>query len=101
MKTLNQDKLEYWRNHIEQSKQHPDSIQAYCEANNIATSVYYKWRQRVLNLRPSKVISKKVKSAFVPVVVSSSETQSYQRTKSLPDSKWVAEVITSVIRGLL
>lgn len=44
---------------------------------------------------------KKVKSAFVPVVVSSSETQSYQRTKSLPDSKWVAEVITSVIRGLL
>ena len=42
MKTPNQDKLEYWRNHLEQSKLYPDGIQAYCEANQLAPSAYFK-----------------------------------------------------------
>jgi hypothetical protein len=106
MKTLNQEKIEYWRNHFEQSKQYPDGIQAYCRANKLATSAYYNWRQRILNLKPSKAIPKKVKSPFLPVVVSSDEVkiQSYPHQRvshQLPDSRWVAEIITNVIRGLL
>ena len=70
--------MEYWRNHLEQSKKHPEGIQAYCEAHMLAISVYYKWRQRILNLKPAKTISKKPKSPFLPVTVSAPvEIQGY------------------------
>lgn len=105
MKTSNQVKLEYWRNHLEQSKLYPDGIQAYCEANKLAISAYYKWRQRILNLNPAETISKKVKSPFLPVMITPSEfkAQSFpqQMSRQLPDSRWVAEIITNVIRGLV
>ena len=106
MKTLNNDKFEYWRNHLEQSIKYPNGVQAYCNANRLATSAYYKWRQRILNLKPLKIVSKKVKSPFLPVVVSAGEPkmQGYphqQRSHQLPNSRWVAEVIANVIRGLV
>lgn len=107
MRTSNQVKIEYWRNHLEQSKQYPEGIQAYCEANRLTPSAYYKWRRKILDLYPSKTISKKVKSPFLPVVVTSNEFngQSHpspqQLARQLPDSRWVAEIITNVIRGLL
>ena len=104
MKELNQDKIEYWRNHLEQSKKYPEGIQAYCKANKLAISNYYKWRQRLLNLPPSKIILEKTKSPFLPVTISSAtefEIQSYPQTKKIPDSRWVAEIITNVIRGLM
>ena len=103
MKEINQDKIEYWRNHLAESKKYPEGIQAYCKAHKLATSNYYKWRQRVLNLPPVKIILKKSKSPFFPVTVSSAtdfEIQSYPQTKNLPDSRWIAEIITNVIRGL-
>ena len=104
MKKLNQNKIEYWRNHLEKSKKYLQGIQAYCKANKLATSNYYKWWQRLLNLPPSKIILKKPKSPFLPVTVSSAndfEIQSYPQTKKLPDSRWVAEIITNAIRGLM
>jgi hypothetical protein len=102
MKTSDQAKFEFWRNHYEQSKLYPDGIQAYCDANKLAISVYYKWRQRILNLKSSKTILKKVKSPFLPVVAAPTELKipSYPQQR-LPDSRWVAEIITNVIRGLL
>gem|GEM_PF-4198543 len=104
MKKLNQEKIAYWRNHLEQSKIFPEGIQAYCKANKLATSSYYKWRQRFLNLPPAKINLKKPKSPFLPIAVSSAtefEIQSYPQEKKLPDSRWVAEIITNVIRGLM
>lgn len=105
MKTPNQDKLEYWRNHLDQSKLYPAGIQAYCEANKLAISVYYRWRQRILNSSSTKEISKKIKSPFSPMVVTPNgfKAQSCQQqlARQLPDSRWVAEIITNVIRGLL
>jgi hypothetical protein len=106
MKTPNQDKLEYWRNHLDKSKLYPEGIQAYCEANALAISAYYKWRRKILNLNSAKTISKKIRSPFSPVVVSSTEVKNQKFTQQsigrvLPDGKWVAEIITNVIRGLL
>lgn len=103
MKTPNQDKIEYWRNHLEQSKKYPEGIQAYCKANKLATSNYYKWRQSLLNMPPSKMSSKKIHSPFLPVVIATPEIkeQNYPQKNNLPDPRWLAEVITNVIRGLL
>lgn len=104
MKKLNQEKIAYWCNHLEQSKGYPEGIQAYCKANKLATSNYYKWRQNLLNLPPSKINFKKSKSPFLPITVTPAtefEIQSYPQTKKLPDSRWVADIITNVIRGLM
>lgn len=107
MKTHGQEKIKYWSNHFEQSKLYPEGIQSYCKANKLATSAYYKWRQRILNSKPPKPGSKKVKPSFLPVLVKSPETQMqsypqhHQSLRQLPDSRWVAEIITNVIRGLL
>ena len=104
MKKLNQDKIEYWRKHLEQSKRYPEGIQAYCKVNELAPSNYYKWRQRIFNLPPAKINLKKPKSPFLPITVTPAnefEIQSYPQTKRLPDSRWVAEIITNVIRGLM
>jgi hypothetical protein len=106
MKATSLEKIEYWRNHYEQSIIYPNGVQAYCENNKLATSAYYKWRKRILNLKPSKNITKKSISPFLPAVVTSeaSKMLSYPHQKityPLPDSKWVAEVISNVIRGLL
>ncbi len=103
MKELKQDKIEYWRKHLEQSKKYHEGIQAYCKANKLATSNYFKWRQRLLNLPQAKIL-KKPKSPFFPVTVFCTpepEIQSYPQIEKIPDSRWVAEIITNVIRGLL
>ena len=104
MKKINQVKVEYWRKHLEQSKKYPEGIQAYCKANKLTTSNYYKWRQSLLNLPPAKINLKKNKSPFLPITVSPAtgfEILTYPQTKNLPDSRWVAEIITNVIRGLM
>jgi len=104
MKLSKQKILEYWRNHVEQSKQYKDGIQAYCKDNKLTVSTYYRWSNKFLDSNSKNKISKKVKSVFLPMTVSAPELphQSYpQKNKNLPDSHWVAEIITNVIRGLL
>lgn len=105
MKFTKEESLKYWQGHIEKSKHCAVSVQSYCKANNLLESSYYYWRDKIYGKKlglKTKATSKKVKSAFLPVVVSSEqEFECYPQTKrSLPDSQWVAEVITHVIRGL-
>jgi hypothetical protein len=107
MKLLKQEQYEFWREHIIKADAYPEGQQAYRKINNLADSTYYKWRIRlfgkVKKTSPSKIKKTKPVNPFSPVVVSASQiqNQSYQQNSNLPDSKWVAEIITNVIRGLL
>ena len=96
MKTPSKEKSEFWREHILKSDQHPEGTQAYCKLNNLPDSTFYKWRIKIFG----KI--KKVKSPFLPVVISAPELrqQVYPQKNNLPDARWVAEIITQVIRGL-
>ena len=107
MKRSRSESIEFWRNHIIQAKSHPESIVRYCKANNLLESSFYYWRDKIFKEKVLKVKTKpkKVTSPFLPVVVSTTEfkTQSDEQQlnrQQLPDSKWVAAIITNVIRGL-
>ena len=96
MKTPNKEQLEFWREHILKADQYLEGKQAYCVANNLPESTFYKWRIKIFGK------NKKVKSPFLPVAVSAPELrqQACPQKNNLPDARWVAEIITNVIRGL-
>lgn len=107
MKRSKSESIEFWRHHINQAKSQPKSIVRYCKANNLLESSFYYWRDKIFAERVLKPETrrKKVSSAFLPVVVSPPELkmqsdQHESKPRQLPDSQWVAEIITNVIRGL-
>jgi len=108
MKLTKQEQYEFWREHIIKADAYPEGQQAYLKLNGLADSTYYKWRIRIFGKvkkqSPQKI--KKIKpkvNPFSPVIVSATQiqNQNYQQNRNLPDSKWVADIISNVIRGLL
>lgn len=105
-----------WKYHAEQAVKFDGGIYQYSKINNISKSALYRWIKVCANLDDSKPsrkskkykinkISKK-ESPFLPVVItpsksSQSETHELKLNTQLPDSRWVAEIITNVIRGLV
>ncbi len=107
MKRSRSESIEFWRNHIIQAKSQPESTVKYCKTNNLLESSFYYWRDKLFKEKVSRPTAKpkKTKSPFLPVVVSATKfkTQSdpqQPRPQQLPDSLWVSEIITNVIRGL-
>jgi len=107
MKRSQSESIEFWRNHIIKAKSQSISTIKYCKANSLLESSFYYWRDKVFgkNNLKLKTRSKKEESPFLSVVVTPNDLkmQPYppQQLRPLPDSSWVAEIITNVIRGLL
>ncbi len=111
MKRTNSESIEFWRNHISKAKSQPGSIIGYCKENNLLESSFYYWRDKIFGKKEIKSKketkkAKKVMSSFLPVVVTANELnpKNYPQQhirRQLPESRWVAEIITNVIRGLL
>ncbi len=102
MKTLSTEKVIFWQEHILKAKHHPTGIQSYLDLHNLPQSSFYKWQAKILNLRSANKEIKKMRSVFLPVVVSKSVTPeiSYNPQKDLPDPEWVAKVLANLIREL-
>ncbi len=100
------ESIEFWRSHIIKAKSQSISTVKYCKANNLLEASFYYWRDKIFGKKNSKIKMrvKKEKSPFLPVMVTPTEleTKPYppQSAHHLPDSRWVAEIIASVIRGL-
>ena len=79
---------------------------AYSKINNISKSALYRWI-KIYSDQSNLKIKQKVKkeSAFLPVVVTpvkkSQDTHELKLNRELPNSRWVSEIITNVIRGLI
>ena len=107
MKRSKVELIEFWRGHIIRAKSQSMSTVKYCRANNLLESSFYYWRNKFLGKKDSKMKkpTKKENSPFLPVVVMPAELKKQvypsQEFRQLPDSRWVAEIITNVIRGLL
>ncbi len=99
------ESIEFWRSHIIKARSQSLSTVKYCKANNLLESSFYYWRDKIFGKKNSKIKqrSKNEVSSFLPIVVAPSEMQPHpaQDMCQLPDSKWVAEIITNVIRGLV
>ena len=105
MQRSRSESMEFWHNHIIQSKLQSGSISSYCKANDLQETSFYYWKHKFSGPKSKKLFSKKLKTPFSPVVVSPEvKVQSYPHqdiNRGLPDSRWVSEIITNVIRGLL
>lgn len=95
--TLKEQKVIFWRKHLDLANQYPDGIQKYCEANGLASQTFYKWKLRlqsqVVKNPPAKRL---IKNPFAEVEVCQPE---FVREHALPDAKWLAQFILHLTEG--
>lgn len=93
-----QQKIEFWSQHVEQAENFDGTNEEYCRSNNIAHQTFYRWRLKLKKMRlPVIVKEKKSLKSFVPVHV---ESIAITEKATLPDPKWVAELIHHLQAGL-
>ena len=91
-RTENQKK---WREHVAKAQEHGDGFASYCRVNGISNSTLVYWRKK---LGPKPASELRQGSPFIPVQVLNVE--SMPRGSTLPDAKWVAEVILHLSAGI-
>lgn len=87
------EKENFWKHHIAQAEIYNGSIAAYCRENSLGLSTF-KYQRRQIERKDSGIRLSTPKSAFVPVKVKTDE--SVLTRKTLPDPKWIAEVIIEI-----
>lgn len=92
MKRSRQEVVRFWQQHIEAAKSFPGSVQRYCDAHQIQSPSFYRWRKR-LSEDPYK-------AKFSPVIISESGQPADPWERPLPSAQWVAEVMVHLIRRL-
>jgi len=101
MARVSEVKIEYWSQHHKAAEIYPGGISSYCEEQKLSQTMYYKWKRKIALLK-----SKESKTVFLPVQVKEAQSsrESFVTPKDretiLPEAKWVAEVLTHLIRGL-
>ena len=94
-RTTDPQKEQFWKAHIAQAKYFDGSINKYCEREGIQVHTFKYWKSRLAKKSASRL---PVPSTFIPVNISSSEQ--LPTKKSLPDPKWIAELIFHLQEGL-
>lgn len=87
--TTNPQKEQFWRAHIIQARHFNGSINEYCRGQGIQASTFQYWKQKLTKRSAEPRLP--VPSPFIPVRVSTPEPQI--SNKSLPDPRWLAEII--------
>lgn len=87
-RTADPQKELIWKTHIKQEKYFNGSIKEYCQSQGIQVHSFKYWKHRLAK-RESE--SRSPVPSFIPVNISSPEPTMQKR--SLPDPKWVAELI--------
>lgn len=94
----NEQKIEFWFNHVEHSKKFDGSVLEYCRSNNIAPQTFYKWRAKFANKLAAVPVAAKQSKPFIPIQIEPITTSGFS---TMPDAKWVAELILHLQGGLL
>lgn len=87
--TTHLQKEQFWQSHIIQAKDFNGSINKYCQSHGLQVHSFKYWKNRLS--KKSLSSTKPAASSFLPVRVLPSEPLISK--KSLPDAKWLAEVI--------
>jgi hypothetical protein len=92
----NLKKRDYWKNQVVLSKNFPGSLSEFCKMNNLSFHTFCYWRRKLNAEGPrTRPI---VRRPFVEVAVEKVEPPGLN--SSLPDPRWVAELIYHMQRGL-
>lgn len=87
-RTTDPQKEQFWKSHIHQAKYFNDSISKYCQSQGLQVHSFKYWKHRLGNKTQN---SRLPVAAFIPVRISPQELATQK--KSLPDAKWIAELI--------
>jgi len=95
-----QERMKFWRQHIEAQKLRRESVTIYCAREKISIYSFYNWRKRLSTSQRSAVPV--VVTPFASVEIMNS-TRSKQASESgrrhLPDPKWTAAFVSHLLRG--
>ena len=81
----------YWKSHILKASKHEGSINSYCRIAGISSGKFHYWKKR-LAIKEPKPCENIPAFAQVEVVP--------DKNSSLPDPRWLAELILSLARGV-
>jgi len=87
------EKENFWRHHITQAKTFDGSIAAYCRKHGLSSGTFKYWSGNI-EMRGAPPHLPASRSSFVPVKIVSDEPVSSRN--SLPDPKWIAEVLFEI-----
>ena len=101
MRRVSQVKIDFWNQHHRAAEIHTGRIGSYCEEQNLSMTMYYKWKRKI-----ALVKSKELKPVFLPVQIKElktsieSKSSSQAREPDLAEARWVAEVLSHLVRSL-
>jgi len=87
------EKIQFWNHHLEAMKSYTGSAAAYCREHGIPYHNIKYWQGRLSAVSYQTHLPIKA-SAFAAVEVTSSPLA--ERGSSLPDAKWLAELIVEI-----
>lgn len=85
-------KEQFWKTHIAQAEYFNGGINKYCEKEGIQVHSFKYWKTRLAKDFTTTRFSDP--SSFIPVKVVTAESS--RTHKSLPDPKWLAELICAL-----
>jgi hypothetical protein len=95
MKTMNRaEKESYWRGQLGDAKKFSGSQVEFCRTRGISFHTFQYWRKRLAD----RACSSATQMSLQPFVAVEVERLRESQTQ-LPDARWVAEVMTHLIRG--
>ena len=93
--TTHSERRNFWKTQLALASKFPGSRAEYCKANNLAYTTFCYWHNKLSD--EAKSIPAVVSKPFVQVAVE--KVHSVSRRSSLPDAKWVAELILHLQGG--
>ena len=95
-KAIQQNKEQFWREHIQRQEQLGLSAPAYCRREGLVTAQMGYWRKKLYGASKSK--SRLESSGFSEVQIVENPCSTGGYSKRYPDPQWVAEFLVHLWR---
>ncbi len=91
-----QERMKFWRQHIEAQKSSRVSVAAYCVREKVSTYSFYHWRKRLSESARAPVV--RAARGFASVeIVGHPVSQVPDIGRQLPDPKWTAAFVSYLL----
>jgi transposase-like protein len=87
-----------WRERVRRAEAYSGSLGAYCRTEGISPSSLWYWRRKASSKAALSVVAARP-PAFVPVQVVHAPLECEDPESSLPDPRWVAEILAHLHRS--
>ncbi len=92
-----EEKVAYWKAHVEKFKKYGGSAPSYCLSEQISRSTFQHWQRKLRSAKASGFVAVKVATVSAPPVESLNVANPSR--SALPDAVWIAEFILRLQQG--